>query len=60
MKNRNPAKKTIKFTKFRNYLSYLRIKFRFFKFRKNRNRSLDVRYFSDHLKKDIGVYDKDH
>ena len=36
-------------------LRYLRIKF---KSRKNKNASLDVRYLSDHLKKDIGVYDK--
>lgn len=36
-------------------LRYLRIKL---KSRKNKNASLDVRYLSDHLKKDIGVYDK--
>lgn len=57
MKNEKSAKTIQKKSKFRDYLRYLRIKF---KSGKNKNVSLDVRHLSDHLKKDIGIYDKDH
>lgn len=62
MKNKKSVKKFKKKSKFRDYLRYLRIKFKRYNFKskKNKNASLDVRYFSDHLKKDIGIYDKDH
>lgn len=62
MKNEKSVKTTQKKSKFRDYLRYLRIKFKRYNLKsgKNKNASLDVRHLSDHLKKDIGIYDKDH